>query len=103
MTTATLLTALVGDDGHVYSSTEKSSAITAAQSFLGTSDGDSASFDMATAMMAQAILINNRLGDKAQPLSSLHSPEIRNLMRADERATTVKTVHHRQPTNSARY
>lgn len=85
MTTATILTSLVGSDGQAYSSTEKSTAITSAQSILGTSDGDSNAKDAATAMLAQRILINKRKSaDNQQSVEELITDEIRSLLTDDD-------------------
>lgn len=80
MTTATHLTALVGDDDQHFSSDQKSNAISLAQSFLGTSDGDSDPKDVATAMLAQRILLNLlKSADDQSTFEELVTDDIRRL------------------------
>ena len=102
MTTATLLTSLVGADNLNFAATEKSSAITAAQAYLGTADGDSNAKDMATAMLANAILLNRKKlstnPEAATRLEKLVTPEIRALMAEDEKSDTYKIIHYKKPT-----
>lgn len=99
MTTATILTSLVGDDGEHYSSAQKSGAITVAQTYLGTSDGDSNAKDTATAMLAVAILLNRKKmgGSDAMRLESLVTDEIRALLAEEEKATKYKIIHYKTP------
>lgn len=61
MTTATLLSSLVGN---AFKSGLQSTAIETAQTYFDTSDGDSDGKDMATAMLAHAILLNQRQAEK---------------------------------------
>lgn len=99
MTTATLLSSLVGSDGHNFSSDEKSTAITTAQTFLGISEGDSDAKDMAAALLAQRILLNKRKSaDDQSTLSELITDDIRSLMAEEEKSTSYKVVHYKKPT-----
>ena len=104
MTTATDLTTLVGSDGVNFSASQKSSAITLAQKLLGTSDGDSDLKDLATAMLAQRILMNQlKSADEQQELSDLITDEIRSFVtdpddfQSDESVFVVDTD---QPTET---
>ena len=102
MTTATHLTSLVGADAFNFTSSEKSAAITTAQAYLGTSDGDSNAKDMATAMLASNILLNRKKistnPEAAVGLERLVTSEIRALMAEDEKSDAYKIIHYKKPT-----
>lgn len=104
MTTADHLDALVGSDGQNYSAAQKASAINTAHAFLGTADGDSDQKDVATAMLAQAILLNQKKSaDEQLNISKLMSDDIRSLLAEDEESKTYKIIHHKKPRSTVEW
>lgn len=105
ITSATLLTALVGDDDEFFKASHKSGALTAAATYLKVSAGDSDDKDMATALLAQAMLLNRKKmgarNESASRLEALVTDEIRSLMAGDESATVRKIIHSEQDINSS--
>lgn len=102
MTTATDLATLCGTG---FTSPEQALAITTAQKYLGTSEGESDAKDMATAFFAHAILVNRRRAESSKtndqliilPMSSLVTNEIRALLAEDEKAKAYTIIHYKTP------
>lgn len=105
MTTSTLLATLVGN---AFGSTPRADAITVAQTYFDTVDGDSNGEDLATAMLAHAILLNQRQAEKGRTdgsiavlnIDQLVTPEMERLLNKSKASTFYDFITYQQPSSS---
>jgi len=105
MTTETDLTTLGGSS---FSSTKRTAAIALANKYFGTTDGDSDGDDLATAMLALAVMLNQRQADKGKTdpsiavlnIDQLVTPEMLSLLTTDTVPTNYDILSYKQPIGS---
>lgn len=105
MTTETDLTTL---GGLSFNSNRRTAAIALANKYFGTTDGDSDGDDLATAMLALAVMLNQRQADKGKTdpsitvlnIDQLVTPEMLSLLTRDTIPINYNIIKYQQPIGS---
>lgn len=96
--------------GPGFSSTARTGAIVVANKYFGTSDGDSDGDDLGTAMLAMAVMLNERRASKGKTdpsvavvtIDQLVTPEMTALITKNSASTRKIIINYQQPSGSYR-
>ncbi len=100
MTVAADLNTLVGT---AFGTTPKADTVTLAKKYFGIADGDGDNQELATAMLAHAILLNRRQAEKGRTdntiavlnIDELVTPEMERLLNKDKKSTSYNIINYK--------